>query len=236
MKHNSHPRIWPIVLVLFAIILSACERPIPGRDVTDETPTTTDEIPTTQPAQTLPETDSSDPNATEAYPAPTQDDAAGDTTSGDADSSEQPDEDASTDTPPDASSDTSAEEGGGAPESPQPPTEETSYTVQAGDTLFLISQRFGVSMQEIAAASNLTDINNLSVGQVITIPVPGTVSTTDDDTASTTETTHIVQSGDNLFRIGLRYGFTVEELASYNGITDPTRIDVGQVIRIPPSN
>jgi LysM repeat protein len=52
--------------------------------------------------------------------------------------------------------------------------------------------------------------------------------------ASTGETIHIVQAGENLYRIGLRYGFTVAELAAYNGITNPDRIDVGQQIRIPP--
>jgi LysM repeat protein len=53
--------------------------------------------------------------------------------------------------------------------------------------------------------------------------------------ASTGETIHIVQAGENLYRIGLRYGFTAEELAAYNGITNPDRIDVGQQIRIPPT-
>lgn len=46
-------------------------------------------------------------------------------------------------------------------------------------------------------------------------------------------TTHTVQAGENLFRIALRYGYTVEYLASVNGITDPTHIYVGQVLSIP---
>lgn len=45
--------------------------------------------------------------------------------------------------------------------------------------------------------------------------------------------THVVQPGENLFRIALRYGFTVDYLAAVNGITDPTRIYVGQVLTIP---
>ena len=44
---------------------------------------------------------------------------------------------------------------------------------------------------------------------------------------------HVVQYGDNLFRIGLIYGFTAEELAEYNGLDNINRIDVGQVIKIP---
>ncbi len=49
------------------------------------------------------------------------------------------------------------------------------------------------------------------------------------------EIIHVVQAGENLFRIGLRYGFTVQELATYNGITNPDVLAVGQQIRIPPS-
>jgi LysM repeat protein len=44
-----------------------------------------------------------------------------------------------------------------------------------------------------------------------------------------------VQAGENLFRIALHYGYTVEYLASVNGITDPTQIYVGQVLAIPDS-
>lgn len=50
---------------------------------------------------------------------------------------------------------------------------------------------------------------------------------------STGETIHIVQAGENLFRIGLRYGFTAEELAAYNNIPNVDRIYVGQELRIP---
>lgn len=55
-------------------------------------------------------------------------------------------------------------------------------------------------------------------------------------TLPTGEQVHIVQAGENLFRIGLRYGIDYHELAAYNGIPNPHVISVGQVIRIPPSN
>jgi LysM repeat protein len=46
-------------------------------------------------------------------------------------------------------------------------------------------------------------------------------------------TTHIVQSGENLFRIALLYNTTVDAIAVANGITDPTRVYAGQVLVIP---
>lgn len=53
-------------------------------------------------------------------------------------------------------------------------------------------------------------------------------------TSSSGEIIHVVQAGENLFRIGLRYGFTYQELAAYNGIANPNNLSVGQQIRIPP--
>lgn len=49
-------------------------------------------------------------------------------------------------------------------------------------------------------------------------------------------TTHTVQAGENLFRIALRYGFTVEYLAAVNGIGNPASIYAGQVLTIPDAN
>ncbi len=44
------------------------------------------------------------------------------------------------------------------------------YVVQAGDTLYTIAQKFGTTVEAIAQANNLTNINVLYVGQVLTIP------------------------------------------------------------------
>jgi LysM repeat protein len=126
----------------------------------------------------------------------------------------------------------------------------TTHVVQAGETLFLIGVQYGVSVEEIAAANNLTDVNRLEVGQQLIIPAPGSVdvaataapvveatplATVVAPTAAapTAGGTHVVQAGENLFRIGLSYGCTVEQLAAANDLADPTRIDVGQVLVIP---
>ncbi len=121
-------------------------------------------------------------------------------------------------------------------EEPAPLPENGIHVVQAGDTLFKLALLYGVTVDEIAAANGLADVDTLEVGQEIKIPEPGTV--TIEPTATplppSEEITHIVQPGENLFRIGLQYGFTVVELADYNGIANPDRIEVGQAIRIPP--
>jgi LysM repeat protein len=46
-------------------------------------------------------------------------------------------------------------------------------------------------------------------------------------------TTHVVQPGENLFRISLRYGVSIPALQAANGIANPNLIFVGQVLNIP---
>jgi LysM repeat protein len=114
----------------------------------------------------------------------------------------------------------------------QPSTGDTTvtYTIQRGDTLYSIARRYGTTVEAIATANGITNPSRIRVGQTLTIsgatgvPAP----------APSGGTTYVVQRGDNLFRIALRYGLSYVYLAQYNGIADPSRIYVGQVIKIPP--
>jgi LysM repeat protein len=53
-----------------------------------------------------------------------------------------------------------------------PPTQQ--YTVQPGDTLYRIAQRFGVTVDEIVRLNNISDPNLIFPGQVLLIPVTST--------------------------------------------------------------
>ncbi len=46
-----------------------------------------------------------------------------------------------------------------------------TYVIARGDTLFDISRRFGVSLDSIVAANSLVDIDRISIGQVIILPL-----------------------------------------------------------------
>ena len=65
-------------------------------------------------------------------------------------------------------------------------------------------------------------------------PVPTTPAPTQTP-SPTGEVTHVVQRGENLFRIALRYGTTVQAIASANGITNPSLVHVGRTLTIPSS-
>lgn len=102
----------------------------------------------------------------------------------------------------------------------------SSYTVQSGDSLFLISQRFGISVDALKKANNLSS-NYLLTGQRLTIP-----SSTGSGTSSSS--TYRVQSGDSLFLIAQKYGITVDALKQANQLTS-TQLWVGQSLKIPSS-
>lgn len=97
--------------------------------------------------------------------------------------------------------------------------QETIYTVQSGDSLWLIANRFGVTVNDIIMANNLTT-NVLSIGQQLVIP------------ASNSKKTYTVQKGDSLWLIADRFGTTVDELKKANNLTS-NLLSVGQQLVIP---
>jgi LysM repeat protein len=197
-----------VIVVIAILSLSACERPVPRDDEdTEVVPTAPVVLPTT-------------PSDTPAYPPP---------------ETAEPENPTPVPTTEASPTETSPEPTAEPAEPTAVPTTETAaettHVVQAGETLFQIAQRYGVTVQDIAAANNLTNVNVLEVGQTLVIPGAGSSPAA---TPAAGERVHVVQPGENLFRIGLQYGFTVDELASYNGLANPNAIEVGQTIRIPP--
>ncbi|WP_368383290.1 muramidase family protein, partial [[Clostridium] symbiosum] len=101
----------------------------------------------------------------------------------------------------------------------------------SGDTLSSIAAKYGTTYQALASYNGIADPNRINVGQVIRIPG----STSGSSGSASGGQTYTVRSGDTLSSIAAKYGTTYQALASYNGIADPNRINVGQVIRIPGS-
>jgi LysM repeat protein len=109
-----------------------------------------------------------------------------------------------------------------------------TYIIQPGDNLYRIALRYGVSVDSILRANDLANPNLLHTGQSIFLPgVELAQEEGEEPTEGAATTTHTVQSGENLFRIALRYGTTINALAAYNGLSDPRRIEPGQVLVVP---
>lgn len=114
------------------------------------------------------------------------------------------------------------------PSKPVTPSPDVSagikYTVQSGDNLSTIAQRFGVSINQITGYRS-GNPNLIYPGEVLTI---GGAS----GNATSSGTVYTVQAGDTLSEIAQRYGTTYQRLAQINGIANPNLIYPGQKIRI----
>ncbi len=114
-----------------------------------------------------------------------------------------------------------------------------TYVMQRGDTLEAIARRYRTTVQYLTRLNGIVNPNALVIGQVLAVPGPGnnppggTVAPTVIPDAPIGVRTHVVQPGENLFRISLRYGTTINALMALNGIVNPNRIRAGQVLRLP---
>lgn len=98
------------------------------------------------------------------------------------------------------------------------------YTVKKGDSLWLIANKNGVSVDDIKNANNLTS-NTLQIGQILIIPGKKT---------STKEITYVVKKGDSLWLIANKYDTTVEKIKSANNLINNT-LQIGKILTIPSS-
>ena len=103
------------------------------------------------------------------------------------------------------------------------PVTGNTYIVKSGDSLWSISKKLGVTVDELKKANNLTS-NLLSIGQVLKIP------STEIETSG--EEIYTVKSGDSLYSIARQYGLTVDEIKRYNDLTS-NLLSIGQVLKIP---
>jgi len=126
-----------------------------------------------------------------------------------------------------------------------------TYTVQDGDYLQLIVERFAlgdnaIELILILNPYNLTEDGFIGVdpttqivvpGQVILLPYPGmplpTATPLPPDLRPGTLIEYIVKAGDSLGGIANLFNSTIEAISTENSITDPNALFVGQLLRIP---
>lgn len=99
------------------------------------------------------------------------------------------------------------------------------YTVQNGDNLWLIASRFNTSVEAIMYVNNLSS-EILVPGQELLIPEPGTTVPSTAEKKSTAPArnpnntvNYVVQSGDSLWSIALKFQTSVEAIKELNGLT-----------------
>ncbi len=105
-----------------------------------------------------------------------------------------------------------------------------THIVRPGETLFNIAQRYGVSVAALQAANSLTS-DRIYANQTLIIPEPGAPIA---PPASGASLVHIVQPGETLFRIGLKYNVPWPRIQAANNLVGVT-VYAGQRLTIPAS-
>lgn len=97
----------------------------------------------------------------------------------------------------------------------------STYKVAKGDTLYSISRRSGVAIDDIKKWNNLSN-NTLSVGQTLKLKAPSNSGTITGDT-------HKVVAGDTLYNISKRSNVSVENIKKWNNLKNDN-ISKGQTL------
>jgi len=129
----------------------------------------------------------------------------------------------------------------------------TAHTVAKGDTLYNISKRYAVTVEDLQTANGLNG-NNIGLGQVLTIPsamkvmtentyvAPLTMASTSspvtlvrnvEPVPGTASGIYAVLPKDTLYSISRRACVKVADLISTNGIADPNALQPGQRLTMP---
>jgi len=102
--------------------------------------------------------------------------------------------------------------------------EENTYIVKKGENLFRIALKFNLSLDDLLKLNPQIKDPDM-VGEGTRIIIPGSVEGIN----------HIVQPGENLYRLSIRYGVPLEKLLQVNGLTEDSTLKVNDSIIIPGS-
>jgi N-acetylmuramoyl-L-alanine amidase len=102
-----------------------------------------------------------------------------------------------------------------------------TYTIKRGDSLSEIAERYGVALAALKFANEISNSDDIRVGQVLTIPGAGA-------TGGGTYREHTIARGETLSQIAESYAVSAARIRETNQLNSDT-IRVGQVLKIPTS-
>ncbi len=116
------------------------------------------------------------------------------------------------------------------------------YIIQPGDTVYSLARRSGYSVAELMSWNGLSRSQSLRVGQNFWLSPPGQVVTVTPGYRSqsvsvatppaSSSAYHVVVSGDTLYNVARRYGYTPQKLAAMNGLSPPYTLALGSTLQV----
>ena len=95
-----------------------------------------------------------------------------------------------------------------------------THTVQKGETLWVIAQKYDINIDTLIGANNISNMNRIQPGEKIKIlPVKGIL--------------YKIGPGENLSTISQRFGISIENIVQSNRIKDPNNVQPGKMLILP---
>jgi len=110
------------------------------------------------------------------------------------------------------------------------------HTVKRGETLYKIGKAYSVSVNQLKKANKLRG-QLIQPGDILTIPTKpnnttSTIKVNDTNQSTRALTTYIVEGGENLYRISLKFNVSISELKKINNLSG-SNIKIGQALLVP---
>ncbi|MCR9252010.1 MAG: LysM peptidoglycan-binding domain-containing protein [bacterium] len=116
--------------------------------------------------------------------------------------------------------------------------ESIKHIVQQGESLYAISRKYGVSVEDLLKWNGLTMDDAINIDQtlkILTSESNPSKETKDkkpkSSEANSDDKFHIVTPGDTLYSIARKYNITVEDLIKWNNKSDP-KINIGERLKV----
>lgn len=114
-----------------------------------------------------------------------------------------------------------------------PPVQHATLTIRSGDTIFGLSEQYGIPWAELASANGWTKETILQLGELFVVPTMAQNVFVNSQTIESQN--YIVQSGDTLISIARDLQVEWQAIAHVNNLHNADLLQVGQHLMIPDS-
>jgi membrane-bound lytic murein transglycosylase D len=106
-------------------------------------------------------------------------------------------------------------------------SQQQTHTVESGDTLWNIAQRYNVSHLTIAKLNKIKPTSTLKIGQTLVLS-----ESASSETVLTKAIRYLVKSGDTISQIAMRFNLKTQDIMKWNNLSNRTILKIGQALNL----